>query len=628
MSDVNTTGATPNIQAYALETLNSGFKGRFSPNSANIRKFQDNPYILEMSNVDRAAANLLLLVPHHGEMFYDDENFKWFCRYEVNAEGIYEYKYYSKEKEVNDKYEYLKSQGVFNQLMSAWNNGRIYCFYLDVNKHAIYPNSALTFPEEYATYTVKRQSQIGDTTAVYVAGQLVDGELNNVHIAMKSVSNVANSTTATRMGIAMTFSSADATMNSYEPMVPGQFYVVDYYNTAGVVVDTKLFQAVESIVENASQPSQTVVDLKVQVIRAGLSMAGANDVYPITSGEDVTSDLSFVVEAIYNDGTRKLITSEINSNRLVITGMEDVNSSAAIGTTTNVKFTYYPSEMTGDTTEVSKSTTITFQVVAASYTELYRVIPVIQKVNNYNSGELQQHQYHLKVYCLNKDGVIENRSKAFYDTFQQQVTVDGSLTFQKCNLRYLYDYTKQSIMFLLDSAPSDAIFKFSLYSGGKSFPLMFKAKFTNIDIAAGFVGALDDVNHGYDVNTGLFRDLSSTVNNKVVYNPAGGVAGTLNITCENGTGKFTTKYRRSINGQIIRPVLVQGYSVSDNMFSLITSTKLINSEDSQLQISLKEVFTSTGVSLNNGEFILIKYISSELDGSICTDFDIYMIQRS
>ena len=107
--------STPNAQAYdeEVETL----RGRFAANIANIRLFKDNPYLAEMTDEDRNAANADLLVPHHGEQFYDDDKFVYVCQYEKDPITLQtKYVYYSKEKELNEKMNYYVAN------ISAWLN--------------------------------------------------------------------------------------------------------------------------------------------------------------------------------------------------------------------------------------------------------------------------------------------------------------------------------------------------------------------------------------------------------------------------------------------------------------------------------------------------------------------------
>ena len=91
--------STPNAQAYdeEVETL----RGRFAANIANIRLFKDNPYLSDLTEEDRNAANAGLMVPHHGEQFYDDKKFVYVCQYEKDpVTEQTKYVYYSKEKEL------------------------------------------------------------------------------------------------------------------------------------------------------------------------------------------------------------------------------------------------------------------------------------------------------------------------------------------------------------------------------------------------------------------------------------------------------------------------------------------------------------------------------------------------
>ena len=122
---------SPNRQAYT-QLAKEGYKGRFAANIADIRLFKDNPYIKDLDQADRLELNKSLLTPYDGEQFYDDDRYVYLCKLVKDAiTGEERYIYTSKEKEVNERLAYYESQGVLNQLMSAYNNGRIYTLYID-----------------------------------------------------------------------------------------------------------------------------------------------------------------------------------------------------------------------------------------------------------------------------------------------------------------------------------------------------------------------------------------------------------------------------------------------------------------------------------------------------------------
>ena len=116
---------SPERQAYEAAT-SEGYEGRLATNIANIRLFKDNPYIRDLDEADKVELNKKLLKPYEGEMFYDDDKFKWICYYSTDpTTGSIKYNYVSKEKELQEKLEYYETKGVMNQLLSAYNNGQI-----------------------------------------------------------------------------------------------------------------------------------------------------------------------------------------------------------------------------------------------------------------------------------------------------------------------------------------------------------------------------------------------------------------------------------------------------------------------------------------------------------------------
>ena len=628
MEDINTTKGTPDQQAYDEETVRK-LSGRFSPNASNIRLFKDNPYILTLTDAERQEANKTLLTPHNGEMFYDDEHFKWHCKYEKNAMGTYEYKYYSHEYETSKLYNDLKARGIFNQLLSAYNNGRIYNFYVDPYTKTVFPNSALVFPDNYASYTVREIGKAKDEKPVYVVGLVEDGDIKEHEVAMRRMYDAGSDYNYTRMGVGKTFAShIEGDYIDCNVMQPGHFYMVDFKDEMGYVIDTKLFQAVEATVENNAVPSQAIVRLEVQVIRAGIQLRGIDGVYPLTAGEDVTSDISFIVKAVYNNGDVKIVTGEAATGHLVIDGLDRVNTNAGVGEQFDVKFTYFPHvDENNEGIGASKSATVTFQIIAASYTTLHRVIPVMWRETNTMSIGLaaKQHKFYLKVYCLNIDGVVENRTKAFYDTFKQLVAVNGRTQMVDCPLNYLYDHTKQAVLFLLDDTDSDAVFQFNLFSAGMSYSLRFMCKFTNMDAASPYIRVVDAREYGYDVNTGLLRTLGDSIKNCAEYDPTVGgtyTNGSLTLSCDNGNTPFCSQYKRAKDGITMKPNRMVGYLCSDDTFQQYTDITPLNSEDVRKTVYVKSNQLATLTAMNNGDWMLFKFLDPN---GVVTDIDVYRI---
>ena len=52
--------SSPTVEAYSSST-SEGYKGRFVGNSASIRLFKDNPYILSLTDSERTKKKLVII---------------------------------------------------------------------------------------------------------------------------------------------------------------------------------------------------------------------------------------------------------------------------------------------------------------------------------------------------------------------------------------------------------------------------------------------------------------------------------------------------------------------------------------------------------------------------------------
>ena len=371
---------SPNRQAYT-QLAKEGYKGRFAANIADIRLFKDNPYIKDLEQADRFELNKSLLTPYDGEQFYDDDRYVYLCKLVKDViTGEERYVYTSKEKEVNERLAYYESQGVLNQLMSAYNNGRIYTLYIDRSNLMMYPNTSLTWPKDYAYYTVKAQKLNEDNKPIYVAGMIQDNNLVGKNIGMVVQRDDAVGTVYTRMLPAKIFTTEEVDpIKQTEVIKNNEFYQVDFFNSNGTLLDTRLFQAVDSTVTNTEVPSQSISDINVTVLRNNISQTSANGIYPVQSGEDVSNTLSFVIRVVYNDGTNKLVS--LNSPNLDIEGLDNWSTAnKPQGETHDVVIRYY-----ANVDEFNKpygtfvEKVIKFQIVANTTETIYKVLPVMWK---------------------------------------------------------------------------------------------------------------------------------------------------------------------------------------------------------------------------------------------------------
>lgn len=628
--------ASPERQAYSSQTEN-GYKGRFVANISNIRLFKSNPYIAHLSESERETLNADLLAPYQGEMMYDDDWNIYVTKVGKDpVSGSITYTYESKTKDVADKLKYYESKGVLNQLVSAYNNGQVYKFYYNVGTKTMYPNTSLVFPSNYHSYTVRKQELNTNSQFVYLAGNIVDGNLMDTHIAMKTVVDAVNNTTYTRMGPAKIFenSSPDA---QYDTISNGQFYVIDFFDKDGQLIDTKLFQAVQAITESIQTPSATVERLGITVFKNGIEANVSNGVYGIYAGEDLSKTTSFAVVAYYADGTNKLITDKLDTGYLSREGWDVNTSGAAVGDQFPVTFTYYPNIDESGTPIGQKITeTIVFQVVENTYTQLYKVIPVVWSDNasDLNVVHGTAVVYKLKVYAMSQDGLLTNVTRAFYNTKKK---VDGVSLVDFTDCPVTYDPYQQCCIFTFTSnlVGQRTTFEFNLRSNGQEKNLRFAADFAATDGDSQFVypsaNGGDGTDYGYGTD-GLLSTLASTygnkggtIFNKITYKK---LASELSMEMFNNDAFVREVYKRKINGIDVYPAKMQIYAVKDATITPLTAlTPIGTSVTNVTSYPYKE--SSVNAILQNvvsNDFMLVKFVT-ELNGDQnLINFDIFRLK--
>lgn len=635
---------SPNRQAYS-QLSKEGYKGRFAANIADIRLFKDNPYIADLEQADRIELNKSLLTPYDGEQFYDDDRYVYLCKLVKDSiTGEERYVYTSKEKEVNERLAYYESQGVLNQLISAYNNGRIYTLYIDRTNLMMYPNTSLTWPKEYAYYTVQTQKLNEDNRPIYVAGMIQDNELVGQNIGMSTQRDDAVGTVYTRMLPAKIFATEEVDpIRQTEVIKNNEFYKVDFYNSNGTLVGTRLFQAVDSAITNTEIPSQSISNINVTVLRNNISQSSANGIYPVLAGEDVSNTLSFIVRVTYNDGNNKLIS--LNSPNLDIDGLDNWSTeNKPQGETHDVVIRYY-----ANVDEFNKpfgtfvEKTIRFQIVANTTEKIYKILPVMWQEQGTNvDSSIKNRIYRLKVFTLNNDGEVENRTRAFFNTFKK---VDGDTLVEFGDCPYIFDTYDQSMVFTCKNdytVGSDVTFSFKLYNESLSTQYRFVVKF-GAD-ASDFNGALitnysSTTNYGYETNGPLSTLRESYNTNQGYTNIAKVNRIDNNVTIQIasptalvGKTKFADRYRRkkTADGSWLIPNRLQVFSVKDSTYTKLISDFPINAGDVDTGRITPIGEQSVSILMNNlrdYDYLFTKWINDTNGVITVTDIDVYVVNH-
>ena len=641
---------SPERQAYE-DIEKEGYKGRLATNVANIRLFKDNPYIRDLPEADRMELNRDLLTPYNGELFVDDDKFQWVCTYDEDDNGVISYVYTSKERDMFEKLKYYESKGVLNQLMSAYNNGQVYKFYYNRQTLELFPNTAIVFPDECYSYTIRKQELNDNNSFVFVAG-IMNGESNlDVHIGMKTIVDSVNGTTYKRMGPAKIFATSNPD-HQMDQIVNNEFYVVEFYNQNVEIVETKLFQAVESIVTNTQIPSASVTRLRINVFRNNIAERSSNNVYPLIAGENLTETTSFVVTAEYSDGTEKIITDKLDTDQLSREGWDVETSGAEVGKEFPVTFHYRPFvDANGVSVGGSIVETIVFQVVANNYEKLYKILPVMWMDNTAtaNNTALSGRVFKLKVYTLSSDGVLENRTFAVWGTLKTTDSNGKLINFDIC--RYTYDSLNGYLIFAFpNNTPNvgKTTLSFKIYNDSVETEYRINVNFgQNYDETRGIFVEPYTMNenassYGYDQNNGALKTLKETYkletgesNNNYMANKAilnySGSGGVYSVKVNSYTNiEFANRYMRTINGSQVRPNRVQFYSVKDDSVTPITQITQINSTDKTIEIptikdgGVRELLEV----INSYDYLLAKFYYEEDSSITLVNIDTYCVNKN
>lgn len=622
--------AGPNQQAYAEV---GQLRGRLINSLANIRLFKNNPYIINLPSEELEEANKDLLTPKNNELFYDDDNEIYVSNVSV-IDSETKIEYISKTKELKEKLNYYESSGVLNQLLSAYQNGRVYNFYVDRANLMLYPNANLVFPINYHHYRMRRQELDSKGNPVYVAGIVSDGLLLEEDILMIKTDDQVTGNSYTRMSSSKIFGESrpeDDGMH-YDTIEDGKFYIVEFFDENNFIIDTKRFQAIDAAIENIAIPSESIVDLRIEVLRANYPQSSIGGIYPLLSGETLDNNISFNVIGIYGDGTEKILNNYLDTGRLVITGTDQITPGAQIGKQYPVVFTYYSllSEE-GDPIGTPISEKVIFQIVQNSYAELYKIIPVLWLDKQFDNSVLNTYKF--KLYNLTEDGVFENRTKSFFDTVKEfKIGLDDENTLIDFKqVPYLFNPYEDCIEFKPTKQISEYIvISFKMYNRTEFKEYRFKMTFQGADSKNTYIlPSGDKTSFGYE-DGGALTTLESTCNNESAIIYLDTVSDTNRRIILKSSVAFDKRYTRLVSGISKYPSAFQIFAVKDSTYQPLTKVTPFTPGDTTLTgyLLLDDSAVMSIVSnLYSKDKIYVKFFVNTSSKDICLNFDVFTLSR-
>jgi hypothetical protein len=219
----------------------------------------------------------------------------------------------SHSKDLEARLNEYENSGIFDNAMAFMFNKEIYRLYFDLTRHVVKPSSGLKFDASYRYYAIKANTSGPDN---YFTG-IVNSETGDI------ISNLVDMDMKT-----------DADGVQYSEMTPGflcqdmvhaNMYVVEFYDDERILQDQKTFQGVSVRHMTISDtPEAAIVGLKIMTNYPYESEPYKAKLPQGSSYEHL--GLRVYVEYA-GDNQYREVTHEVATGKLIITGLEDLDTS-------------------------------------------------------------------------------------------------------------------------------------------------------------------------------------------------------------------------------------------------------------------------------------------------------------
>lgn len=319
-------------------------------------------------------------------------------------------KLHSKAADTMAKLQELDDAGILQSALAYVNNAEVYTIYKKGNKIRLDESLKLSVNVRY--YAIRGTNP--DTGNLeYMTGNLNNGEVENSLVDVTHDTSSANS--------AYTGTATVGVLHTPSAVVEGKPYYIEMYNSDRVLVSSVPAQIVEVDSLNfALTPEYNCTRIEIATSQDTMDTdPQTGEQRPISyiyRGQSLSA-LEIWVSAIFANGDKKLINSDLASSRLVITLPQDADTNT-VGNEFDITAKYYTEDVNiDDATDeeranyASLDATRHVKVVEDIFTEVHSLIPVpFIKKERLQSGILAD-QIDLRVFAFYKDNKLEDVSR-------------------------------------------------------------------------------------------------------------------------------------------------------------------------------------------------------------------------
>lgn len=319
-------------------------------------------------------------------------------------------KLHSKAADTMAKLQELDDAGILQSALAYVNNAEVYTIYKKGNKIRL--DEALKLSVNVRYYAIRGTNpETGNLE--YMTGNLNNGSVENSLVDVTHDTSSANS--------AYTGTATVGTLHTPSSVIEGKPYYIEMYNSDRVLVSSVPAQVVEVDSLNfALTPEYNCTRIEITTSQDTMdtdpSTGEQRPVSYIYRGQSLSA-LEIWVSAIFANGDKKLINSDLASSRLVITLPVDADTNT-VGNEFDITAKYYTEDVNIDAATdeeraayASLDATRHVKVVEDVYTDVHSLIPVpFIKKERLQSGILAD-MIDLRVFAFYQDNKLEDVSK-------------------------------------------------------------------------------------------------------------------------------------------------------------------------------------------------------------------------
>lgn len=357
----------------------------------------------------------------------------------------------------NDRLSDLEDAGIIQNALAYINNAEVYKIYKNENKVRL--DEMLRLSSNMYYYAIRGTNPTTGQLE-YITGNLSGGAIEN---SLCDINHDTSNAAIEYNGI-----TSVGVLHTPSGVLEGRVYIIEFYDADRRLISTVPGQIVEvQSLDFSLTPEYNCTSLQIKTSQD--TIIDGEEVAYLYQGQSLQA-LEIWVSAIFGDGSKKLINSDLATSRLVISIPENANSDE-VGNSFLITARYYTEEVNIDgasSEELQNYASIVatkrVKVVADVFDNVKAIIPVpfVKKdPDNINSDVID-----LRLFALYEDNKLEDVTQSARVTVSSKFDNNEFVTIQQFNVQLglgsgSYQFT-ETITLQMGSSPHYQIKKYAI----------------------------------------------------------------------------------------------------------------------------------------------------------------------